>query len=168
MTELSTARDLIAYMLWADRVVLRAAAELAPEDLERDAGTSFGSVLGTLAHVLGAQQLWLARFVGDPLGWLPGIDTYPDLPRLEEGFEEFWADAKSFLAALSAEQLLADLSWTSLEGESHTLSLWQCILHLVNHSTYHRGQVITLFRQLGYEPPSTDLITFLNGRSLAH
>lgn len=164
MTQLSTARDLLAYTLWADRVVLRAAAEIDPDDLVREAGASFGTVLGTLAHALGAQRLWFSRFVGDPLTWLPGVQDYPDLERLEEGFEEFWAEAKSFLAALTDDQLATDLVWTSLSGETRTLSLWQCILHLVNHSTYHRGQVVTLFRQLGYEPPSTDLVHFFNGR----
>jgi uncharacterized damage-inducible protein DinB len=112
--------------------------------------------------------LWLSRFVGDPLAWLPGIEDYPDLARLEEGCEELWADAKSFLAALTDAQLESDLNWVSLAGEAQTRPLGQCILHLVNHSTYHRGQVITLFRQLGYEPPSTDLIDFLNGRGGAH
>lgn len=164
MSQLSTARDLLAYTLWADQVVFRAAAALDPDDVVREAGASFGSVLGTLAHTLGAQRLWFSRFVGAPMDWLPGIDDYPDLARLEEGCEEFWADAKSFLAALSDQQLESDLAWTNLAGEMRTSSLWKCILHLVNHSTYHRGQVVMLFRQLGYEPPSTDLVDFFNGR----
>ena len=70
----STARDLLLYMLWADRQTLQAVRSVKEEDLTRDAGISFKSLLGTMAHILGAQQTWLSRFSGSPLTRVPNLD----------------------------------------------------------------------------------------------
>lgn len=153
-------RQLLLYTLWADRACLRAVAAVRAEDLTRDAGASFGSLLGTLAHVLGSERLWLSRFSGLPLDRVADLSDFPDLATLSAAWEETAAELESFLASLDEPQLLSPLAYVSTEGESLAFPLWQLVLNLANHSTYHRGQVVSLLRQLGYEPPSTDLITF--------
>ncbi len=157
----SIARELLLYMLWADRQTLQAVRPVKEEDLTRDAGISFKSILGTMAHMLGAQQVWLSRFSGRPLGRLPNLDDFPDLMSWITAWEETASDLKAFLAGLTDEQLAADLSWSNTRGDSFTRPLWQPLLHLVNHSTYHRGQIVSLLRQMGYKAPSTDLIYYL-------
>ena len=152
-----TLRGLLAYTMWADRQVLEALAEVPAEELTRDTGTSFRSVLGTMTHILGAEQVWLARFVGAPLERLPNVDDYPDLPTLAAGFTEFWPQLEFLLAALTEEQVSAEFTWVNWKGESHSAPFRQCLLHFANHATYHRGQVVALLRQLGHAPPSTDL-----------
>jgi uncharacterized damage-inducible protein DinB len=162
MPELATTvRQLLVYTLWADRIVLKALEEVSPDDLVRDTGSSFGSLLGTLAHILGAQRVWLARFEGKTLDRVPGLADFPDWETLSSAWAETSAELGFFLASLTAEQVRADLTWTTTKGVRYTRPLWQPVLHLVNHSTYHRGQVVSLLRQLGYAPPSTDLIYFL-------
>jgi uncharacterized damage-inducible protein DinB len=164
MSELAAAvRQLLLYTLWADRICLKAVEEVRPEDLTRETGTSFGSLLGTLAHILGAQRRWLARLEGKALGPRPATDlvTFPDWETLTAGWAETSAELGFLLASLTAEHVTADLHWTNGDGESHTRPLWQPILHLVNHSTYHGGQVVSLLRQMGYAAPTTDLIDFL-------
>lgn len=162
MSELvGTVRQLLLYTMWADRVCLNALASARSEDLERDTSTSFRSVLGTLAHILGAQRLWLARFEGKTLDRVPGLEDFPDFAALSSAWAETSAELGFFLASLTADQAAAELTWLSTEGIAHTRPLWQPVLHLVNHSTYHRGQVMAALRQLGYAPPSTDLIYFL-------
>jgi uncharacterized damage-inducible protein DinB len=161
------ARELLLYMMWADRLVLAAVRQVQPEHLTREAGVSFGSLLGTMAHVVGSQKVWLSRFSGNPLYRVPSLDDYPDLPSWIQGWEEMAAGLEAFLAALTDEQLAAPLTWTSTEGKTYTLPLWQPLLHLVNHSTYHRGQVVSLLRQMGYEPPSTDLSYYFVERAAA-
>jgi uncharacterized damage-inducible protein DinB len=162
----ATVRDLLIYMLWADRLTLAAARQVKPEDLTRDAGVSFGSVLGTLAHTLISQRLWLSRFLGNPLTSLPRLDEYPNLPAWIAGWEESASQIEAFLAGLSDEQLVVPLTWASLpDGAVHTLPLWQAVMHLVNHTTYHRGQVVSLLRQMGYSVPHTDLIVFFTERA---
>ena len=151
-------RALLAYTIWADRQVLEALAAVQPEHLTRDTGTSFGSILGTMAHILGAEQVWLSRLVGAPLDHLPSEQDYADLPTLAAGFFDYWPQLEVFLASLADEQVRAELTWTNYRGETHSAPMHVVLLHFANHSTYHRGQVVALLRQLGYEPPSTDLI----------
>jgi uncharacterized damage-inducible protein DinB len=151
-------RGLLAYTIWADRQILRALAEVAEGDLRRETGSSFGSVLGTMAHILGGEQLWLSRFLGVPLQEVPGIDSFPDYPALRASFEDFWPQLEFFLASLGEEQVGGDFTWTNTKGETHTAPFRQVLLHFVNHATYHRGQVVSQMRQLGYSPPSTDLV----------
>jgi uncharacterized damage-inducible protein DinB len=149
-------RQMLLYTLWADRLCLKALEPVSHEDLVRDTGTSFGSLLGNLAHILGSQRLWLARFAGRRLDRV----DFPDWESLSSAWAETSAELGSFLASLTAGQVSADLTWTTTTGQVCTRPLWQPMLHLVNHSTYHRGQVVSLLRQLGYQPPATDLIHF--------
>src|SRR6185436_19392645 len=103
----SIARELLLYLLWADRQVLAAVRPVSEENLLRNAGVSFGSMLGTLAHMLGAQRVWLSRFAGTPLSPLPTINDYPDLLSWILGWEETAAQTEAFLAGLTDEQLAA-------------------------------------------------------------
>lgn len=157
---LPTVRGLIAYTIWADRTVLGELGNVRPEDLTRETGTSFGSVLGTMVHILGSEQLWLSRFLGIPLGRVPGVEDFPTLEALRASYEDFWPQLEFFLASLTEEQLDPDFTWTNLAGETHTAPFRQVLLQFVNHATYHRGQVVSLLRQLGYIPPHTDLVHF--------
>ena len=111
-----------------------------------------------MAHLLGAEQVWLARFLSAPLEGLPSESDYADLPALAGGFVDYWPQLEFFLASLDDEQVGSPLVWTNSRGETHTAPLHFALLHFANHSTFHRGQIVTLLRQLGYEPPATDLI----------
>jgi len=154
------ARDLLLYMLWADRQMLKSVRPVDAEHLNRDAGVSFHSLLGTMSHMLGAQKLWLSRILGHPDAFVLGPGDFPDLLSWIKAWEETASGIEAFLAGLTDEQLAVPLSWTSLEGVPHTRPLWQPILQLVNHTTYHRGQVVSLLRQMGYPAASTDLIQY--------
>jgi len=156
----ATARDLLLYMLWADRTTLRAIRDVSPADLRRDAGISFGSLLGTMAHMLGSQRRWLARFSGHAPAPMPTLDDFPDLLSWITAWEETASHIEAFLAAVTDEQLAAPLTWVGTEGETSTCPLWQPVVHLVNHTSYHRGQIVSLLRQMGYQPPTTDLIRY--------
>ncbi len=160
-----TVRQLLLYTLWADRICLKAVEEVRPEDLVRAAGTSFGSLLGTLAHMLQAQRRWLARFEGKNAEPRPETGEFPDLRSLGAAWAETSAELEFFLAALTGEQVANDLAWTDTAGAAHVRPLWQPVVHLVNHASYHRGQVVSLLRQMGYTPPSTDLIDFFLAQS---
>lgn len=157
---LRSARELLAYTIWADRTILEALRAVSQEDLVRETGISFGSLAGTMTHILAAEQRWLARFLGGPEAEPPVPGEYEDRLQLALAFEEVWSQLEYFLASLTLDQLSSDLTWTTSEGVSHTRSLRRAVFHLVNHSTYHRGQVVSLMRQLGYAAPATDLIHF--------
>ncbi|HET9228930.1 MAG TPA: DinB family protein [Thermoanaerobaculia bacterium] len=161
----SIARELLLYMLWADRLMLAAVRPVRAEDLTRDAGVSFQSILGTMSHTLGSQRMWLSRFLGTPLDRVPSIQDFPDLPSWIAGWEETASQLEAFLASLTDEQLATPVTWTNTKGESHTHPLWHPMSHMVNHTSYHRGQVISLLRQMGYPVPSTDLIVYFYERA---
>jgi uncharacterized damage-inducible protein DinB len=160
---LRSIRELLAYTIWADRAILDALREVRAEDVTRDTGTSFGSILGTLVHMLGTEQLWLSRVLGNPLTTLPSPEQFPDRLSLALGFEELWPQLEFYMASLADEQLATELTWINLAGETHTRPLRTAILHFVNHSTYHRGQVASMLRQMGYSPPATDFVYFAAG-----
>ncbi len=151
-------KSLLAYTMWADRQLLDGAATATAEDLVRETGAGHGSVLGTLAHILGAEQLWLSRFLGVPLGGLPSIEDFPSLEILRASWDDFWPQLEFFLASLTEDQIGADFTWMNSRGENHTAPFRQVLFHFVNHATYHRGQVVSQLRQLGYAPASTDLV----------
>jgi uncharacterized damage-inducible protein DinB len=159
MTDLpQLSRALLAYTIWADREHLEALAALPEEHLTVPTGTSFGSLLGTIGHVLGSEQVWLGRFVGAPLEAYPDEATFTDLAAVRAGFEELWPQMEFFLAGLQEPQLAVELEWTSRGGNRYRRPLWQALVHMSHHSGYHRGQLATMMRQLGHRPPSTDLI----------
>jgi len=160
---LQSLRGLLAYTIWADRRILEALAGVPAEELTRENGSSFGSLLATMAHILGAEQVWLGRFLGSPLERLPSESDYPDLPSLAGGFTEFWPQLEFFMASLAGDQLDATVEWVNSRGEAFSAPQRTALLHFVNHSTYHRGQVATQMRQLGHAPPTTDLVYWRGG-----
>jgi uncharacterized damage-inducible protein DinB len=109
MPELAgTTRTLLLYTLSADRQILAAAAQVNPEDLVRNTGSSFPSLLATLAHMLGSQRIWLSRFAGRPLVRVPGIEDFPDGDILAAAWADTAAEMEFFLAALTEDQLQAE------------------------------------------------------------
>src|SRR5579864_7287962 len=115
----AAARQLLLYTLWADRICLKALEQVDAEDLTRDTGTSFGSLLGTLAHILASQRLWLARFEGKAIDRVPDVSAFPDWETLTAAWGETSAELGFFLASLSADQVTADLTWTSTQGVTY-------------------------------------------------
>jgi uncharacterized damage-inducible protein DinB len=161
------ARQLFAYDAWANRRSFEACATLAPEQFTRDLGSSFPSVRDTLAHIVGAQFVWLERFHGRvPPGLLPAAD-FPDLASLTERSNEIQQGLTDYVDGLSAQDLVETFEYRDLKGRAHSNVRWQTLQHLANHGTYHRGQVATLLRQLGVKPVSTDLIAFYRERAAA-
>lgn len=161
--DLDTLRTLYDYDAWANARMLEACARLTPEQFGRDLGSSFPSVRETLAHILGAQWVWLERFHGRMPTASPERDTSFDALRafsreLSEGLRECAGN-------LSAKNLSGNHEYRTFAGTTYASPLWISLRHLVNHGTYHRGQVTTMLRQLGAEAGSSDLIYFFRERA---
>jgi uncharacterized damage-inducible protein DinB len=157
-------RTLYAYDAWANRRVLEACAALTPEQFTKDLGSSFRSVRDTMAHIMGAEWLWLERFQGRTAR-LPSGDQFPDLASLRTRWAEVERDLLAYVGGLSSADLERSFDYWDMKGNPHSSLLWQTLQHVANHSTYHRGQVTTLFRQLGAKPIGTDLIGFYRERA---
>jgi uncharacterized damage-inducible protein DinB len=150
------------YSRWASERSLEAARPLTEEELARDVGTSYGGVLGTLAHVFQADRIWLSRLQGAPRFALADPDETWTLDALAEAWTRTADGWREWVSGVSDFEKVLD--YKNLAGQSHSLPLWQVVLHVVNHGTYHRGQVTTMLRQLGYAPVSTDLHLFYLSR----
>jgi uncharacterized damage-inducible protein DinB len=121
---------------------------------------SHGSIHSTLTHLVGAEKIWLERWKGIPTEPFLKADMIGSLAELKHLWENVGHDTAQWLGGLNDRTLQGTFSMKTLKGETFTHIYWQAFQHLVNHSTNHRGQVITMMRQLGAAPPVTDLIVF--------
>ncbi|HET7293138.1 MAG TPA: DinB family protein [Vicinamibacteria bacterium] len=160
-------RTLYAYERWANRRVVAAARLLAAEDFTRSLGTSHDSVSGTLVHILAAKCFWLRLWRGESIEEVLRRDAeweqarFADLTALEARWSVEDRDLQVFLEGLTDAQLKTRMAYQLDQGQPREFSLAHMMQHVVNHSSYHRGQVITLLRQLGQTPPATDFLEFL-------
>lgn len=160
-------RMLYDYNAWANHRSLDAAAKLTAEQFTKPMGSSFGSVRDTLAHICGAEWIWMERFQGRSPASLPDVMECRNV----ESLRTKWADQETrllaFVSKLREEDLNRVMEYKTLKFGLYKNPLWQSMQHVVNHGTYHRGQITTLLRQLGAEPMLTDLMHYYRERSTA-
>ncbi len=154
------AKELFAYGAWATAAFFRAAAALGEEERTAAAPGSFPSVLATLAHLVGAEWIWLRRWRGDSPAGAPSWAGSPRLEDLESRLREIEEERAAFLEGLSDADMERPVSYRTLAGQAMSDPLGRLVRHVVNHSTYHRGQIAAQLRALGQAPPSTDLVRF--------
>ena len=153
-------RQLTAFHYWARDRVMTAAGALSAEQYARPLGNSFASVRDTLNHVYLAERIWYSRWNGVSPTAFPEIDL-PDLATLHERWLEMEGKVRAYLDEAGEAGLQRIIPYRLMSGKESASPLWQMVAHVVNHATYHRGQVTTLLRQLGATPPqSTDMITY--------
>jgi len=153
-------KTLYAFNAWARGRMLDAVAGLDEAAYRRDLGNSFGSVHGTVVHILGAEEIWLKRWRGESPTALVSPDAFASLADVRRRWHALEAELQGFLGALTEEGVLRVVRYRDIRGNAYATPLWQTMQHVVNHSTYHRGQVTTMLRQLGAKPVATDLVAY--------
>lgn len=157
---------LLDYHYWARDRLLDAVELLSPEQFTRDTGSSFPSVRHTLAHILLAERVWCSRFQGQSPSSMPAYEAFTDLDAIRKGWNEQEAELRFLVASSGESGLERVIEYVRMAGQVSSSRFWQMVQHVVNHATYHRGQVVTMLRQLGAGPPaSTDLIAFYRERT---
>jgi len=161
---------LYEYDRWANNRVLQAASALNPEEFTRDVGGSLRSVRDTLVHIIGGEWGWLAYWkepshhpmlsteLRTRRDTLFNPDAFPNLATVRLKWQEVEKEQTGFVNGITNEMLEKKLPFRSTQ-----LKLVHLMQHLANHSTYHRGQVALMIRQLGNEPAATDFHMFLVG-----
>lgn len=159
MNSIEQFSTLARYNQWMNGKVYEICGSMSDEERKRDLGAFFGSIHGTLNHILYGDQAWMSRFQNRPA----------EMPRLGQDLFEDFSD-------LTAQRMKMDvriLEWTqsldedwleqpyefksNVDGATRTKPTWLLVTHMFNHQTHHRGQVTTLMSQLGVDPGITDL-----------
>jgi uncharacterized damage-inducible protein DinB len=154
-------RLLFDYNAWANHRLLDACQPLSVEQFTRDLRSSFPSVRDTLAHIAGGEWLYLERFLRDRSpDKMPSRDQYPDLASLRSKWAEIETDLSGAIGGLTDAGLARIVHYRNTRGTPFATPLPELLQHLANHSTYHRGQVTTMLRQLGAKAVGLDLIYY--------
>lgn len=174
MSRLETYRLMARYNTWMNAKVYDAAATLTPEALAADRGAFFGSLLGTLEHIVVADTLWLKRFAGAPAAAevlapavaLPaptGLDQiqFGALAPLRRHREMLDGVIEAFAAGLAESDLDRPLGYRNSKGQPFTKPFGLLLTHFFNHQTHHRGQATTLLAQAGADVGVTDLLALI-------
>ncbi|GAB4016748.1 DinB family protein [Spirosoma koreense] len=152
--------SLVAFNSWANQRMLTQAAMLSAAEFNKELGGSFPSIRLTTTHLLISDWLWLNRWQGNPIVPIPSDwDT-----TTADSIEALWIPIQ-YAMEQRIQTLLAGgdeqvIIFTTLKGSTFELPLWQTINHVVNHGTYHRGQLANMVRMQGHTPVNTDMFLF--------
>lgn len=151
-------RRLFSYTEWANARFLETVRGLSEEQFTREIISSFPSIRETLAHMAFAEWLWLQRWKGENPTTRPDWTKQPSLETIEAKLHDVERDRAELLDTLTDDDLRRDFAYRNLAGDPYSGILGELMAHVVNHATYHRGQLTTMIRQVGATPPSTDLV----------
>ena len=157
--------DLFTYGRWATAKTLESSDVLDAAEFAKAIGGSFGSVQGTLAHLYGADWVWLERFHGRSPSALPGAESLTSVSTIRERWEPVHRGLQKFVESLAPARLGEPLTYVNFAGQTWTYPIGEALVHVANHGTYHRGQVATLLRQLGKKAASTDYLRWIDAGS---
>lgn len=154
-------RSLVDYHYWATYRLLDAVGPLDADQFTRDLKNSFPSVRDTLSHLHSAEWIWLSRLRGrSPTAFLPH-ERFAQPADARGAWRDTEADMRDYVDSVDEVALAALLEYRLMNGQPGATPVGRILQHVVNHGTYHRGQVTTMLRQLGAAPgKSQDLIAF--------
>lgn len=156
---LSVLSELFRYNNWARDRQLQACQLLTEEQFLRPMESSFASIRDTLTHLVAAEWLWLEWWRGRSPRSILSPQQFPTLAVLSGRWRVLESEMSEYLATLGEDALAHPITYVDPEGGTWTHILWRTMLHLLQHQSYHRGQVATLLRQVGIHPPEVDFLT---------
>jgi uncharacterized damage-inducible protein DinB len=166
MSKLELIRALYEYNEHANNRILESVSGLKPEEFSQSHGTSFESIERNLGHVVAAQIAWLQRWqMGANEQSTVQLAKIGGLEELKAAYGRSHADLREFVKGLTEERLDSVLAYRDSRGDAYERVLWQLLLHVANHGSYHRGETAAALTALGHSPGDLDYIYFEMGRS---
>jgi uncharacterized damage-inducible protein DinB len=153
--------ELVNYNIWANDIVCSWLEQITDEQWEQEIVSSFNSIQGTILHIISAEHVWVQRLNKmEKTEWL--ASTYKGTKAEHIAlWKQASADLKKLLEDFDENNLPVKFEFKRINGEVNVLEYYQAFAHIFNHSTYHRGQVLTMLRQVGFtNVGSTDLLIF--------
>ena len=150
-----------AFNLWANERICSVVDKLTDDQMMQEIPSSFSSIQKTLLHIWDAQLIWINRIEGVSLREFPSKNFSGTKKDVIDGLLSTSQKLKDLANSNDEEALTSIKKYATLKGGIVTSALYQVFAHVCNHGTYHRGQLVTMLRQVGVtEIPSTDLIYF--------
>lgn len=152
-----------AYNLWANKRIIDVMIALPEDELDKDIVSSFRSIRKTVYHTWSAEDIWLQRLrLTEHPVWAEGVftGTFREACKL---WEDVSLQLKAFIEQQFDDKAFDhEMQYYNLRKMPSKHRVADVLLHLFNHSTYHRGQLVTMLRQSGVQTiPATDLIAFV-------
>lgn len=165
---------LYGYNDWANEIILNTTAQINSDDYIsfHKIGKAWNgepwyySVRSMLTHLMGAELIWLRRWRGSSLRFMPSEDEFPAFHDLRKAWEFVMKERHDYLAVLTDYDLQQEITYRTTSGQEYTEPLWELMLHTANHSTEHRGQLAVLLSELGIPAPPLDMIRFIRSSTV--
>ena len=153
--------ELADYIIWADNTAIEWLNQINEEQWNRSVISSFSSIRQTAIHIAGAEKIWIDFWTNVPDPVYLSAEFKGTKNDLIEIWKKTSVGLKNFIEKYPEENYLQQVSLKKPNGEEARMELSQTFPHMINHSTYHRGQLVTLLRQTGFTNlSSTDLFTY--------
>ena len=156
------------YSIWATAKLSEIIENVDESILKKETGSSFPTIEKTILHIWDAELIWFKRLQGVSLTEWPSKDFNGDREALISGWIDNCIALKDFVESKGEDYLSTVIEYKNTSGKAYSNTVEEMLYHVVNHGTFHRGQIITMLRangitQLGVneETSSTDLITYL-------
>lgn len=163
MKELLT--DYIKYNIWANERICKVFASLTPALLDKEVKSSFNTLRKTIYHIWGAEWIWYQRLHGVNPTSFPDDTFKGDFAEFQLEFLQQSGKYFVYISNATDKELSKELTHTNMKGDKFSNKISNILIHLMNHSTYHRGQIVTMLRNLGVtQIPSTDFIAYIRER----
>lgn len=152
----------LEFNAWANGRLIDTVRPLGDELFYRENKGSFPSIGKTTLHIWGSQYIWYRRMHGESVKQAPMVADPPSKEEILEGLSKSSHDFVTFIKSVDAALLESRYRYTNLRDEPCDDTYEETLYHIVNHGTYHRGQLILMLREVGITSlPGTDLIHYL-------
>lgn len=154
-----------SYNYWANQEITKKILSLSPEQQQFEVKSSFSSLQATIIHLWDAESIWWQRMKLHENIIVPSLTFHPSMQEAVNGLMQQSKDWMEWLQQASQLQLEHVFAYQNSKKEQFKQPMWQMLMHMFNHGTYHRGQMVTIMRQLGEEKlPPTDYIHYTRTR----
>ncbi len=155
-----------AFNHWANKRFSDLLVNLTDEQLNKDITSSYRSIVKTMLHLWDVEAIWLLRIKQHPYLAAASKDFNGSIIELTTNLLEQSRLWKEWINIATEEVLERDLSYKNMAGEEFTQPLWEILVHLFDHQSYHRGQIVTMLRQVGVTSgiPGTGFVAFARGK----